>query len=146
MKQLKKIYEMLFFAVIMLLPRLAFADPAADGGTAAGGDADIWGTLADKAKTVGEGLADAGYIIAGLGLVVFSFMAIFNKIKWSTLAYIMTSVFVLSAMTFVIRSAQKDGNFDWIGGDGNLEYSQKYDITENGTPSTGGSQVDKTTK
>jgi len=145
MKQLKKIYEMLFFAVIMLLPRLAFAEGETGGG-AEGGDADIWGTLAEKAQTVGEGLADAGYMIAGLGLVVFSFMAIFNKIKWSTLAYIMTSVFVLSAMTFVIRSVQKDGDFDWIGGDGNLSYDRKYAITENGTPSTGGSQVNKTTK
>lgn len=145
MKYIKSIMKMLVFAAIMMLPRLAFAEGEGGGG-AEGGDADIWGTLADKAQTVGEGLADAGYMIAGLGLVVFSFMAIFNKIKWSTLAYIMTSVFVLSAMAFVIRSVQENGDFDWIGADGNLSYDQNYDITENGVPSTGGSSAEKTTK
>ena len=146
MKYIKSIMKMLFFAAIMMLPRLAFAEGDAGGSAEGGGDADIWGTLAGKAQTVGEGLADAGYIIAGLGLVVFSFMAIFNKIKWSTLAYIMTSVFVLSAMAFVIQSVQKKGDFDWIGADGNLSYDQKYDITENGVPSTGESTAEKTTK
>lgn len=72
------------------------------GAYAAGSD-DIFGKLADKAWTVGSGLRDAGFIIAGLALVVFSFMAIFNKISWKTLAYIMLSTFILTAMIAAIN-------------------------------------------
>lgn len=111
MKYANKILNMFLFMAVLLLPRLAFADPEAGGG-----DADIWGTLASKAGMVGGGLTSTGYIIAGLGLIVFSFMAIFNKIKWSTLAYIMMSTFVLSAMVFVIKMAQDGGDSSWIGG------------------------------
>ena len=113
--------KILFFGVFLvatlLVPDLAFAQEA-------GADSDIWTNLADKAKTVGSGLTHSGYIIAGLGLIVFSFMAIFNKIKWSTLAYIMMSTFLLSAMTLLIRSAQGDQGWGWIGGDGSVSYSE----------------------
>ncbi len=115
MKDIKRILNMFVFAAILLLPRLAFAE--GEGGE---GDADIWGTLATKAGIVGGGLTGVGYIIAGLGLIIFSFMAIFNKIKWSTLAYIMMSTFVLSAMVFVIKMMQDGGDSSWIGG---VDYS-----------------------
>lgn len=67
------------------------------------GNADpIFDNLADKAGTIGKGLRDSGFLIAGFGLIVFSFMAIFNKISWKMLAYIMFSTFVLSTMIGVI--------------------------------------------
>lgn len=87
----------LFFTVVMI--SVLFAGPAfADGG----GDA-IWGKLAGKAALIGNGLKQSGYAIAGLGLIFFSFMAIFNKISWKNLAYIMLSCFVLSVMFGLIN-------------------------------------------
>ena len=66
---------------------------------AAGGSADpIFQKLAEKAGVVGRGLRDTGFIIAGLGLIVFTFAAIFNKLSWKHLAYIMFSTFLLSVM------------------------------------------------
>ena len=64
--------------------------------------ADIFDSLASKAGVIGEGLQSSGFIIAGVGLIVFTFMAIFNKIQWKTLAYIMFSTALLSAMIAVI--------------------------------------------
>lgn len=66
-------------------------------------DDEIWTKLADKASLIGGGLQRSGFIIAGLGLIVFSFMAIFNKISWKNLAYIMVSCFVLTAMVALIN-------------------------------------------
>ncbi len=73
----------------------AFADPSS-------GDA-IWTKLADKASLIGGGLQQSGFLIGGIGLIFFSFMAIFNKISWKTLAYIMLSCFVLSAMVGLVN-------------------------------------------
>lgn len=70
----------------------------------AAGD-EIFDTLADIAGTIGGGLGGAGFMIAGFGLAVFSFMALFNKISWKTLAYIMMSTFILSVMTLIISEA-----------------------------------------
>lgn len=73
-------------------------------------DGDIFDSLASKAGTIGSGLKDTGYVIAALGLIAFSFMAIFNKISWKTLAYIMMSCFLLSAMTALINFVkERDG-------------------------------------
>ena len=62
----------------------------------------IFTALADRASNVGSGLRNVGIIIAGFGLVVFSFMAIFNKISWKTLAYIMMSTFILSVTGLIV--------------------------------------------
>ena len=89
--------SVLFFTVVLI--SVLFISPAfADGG----GDA-IWGKLAGKAALIGDGLRRSGYMIAGLGLIFFSFMAIFNKISWKNLAYIMLSCFVLSIMFGLIN-------------------------------------------
>ncbi|MBR3676721.1 MAG: TrbC/VirB2 family protein [Alphaproteobacteria bacterium] len=85
------------FLATLLIALFATSGAYADGG------GDIFGKLADKAWTVGAGLREAGFIIAGLGLIVFSFMAIFNKISWKTLAYIMMSTFILTATVAVIN-------------------------------------------
>lgn len=84
------------FTAVLLLGLFSATGAFADGG-------DIFGQLASKAEDVGLGLRDAGFIIAGLALIVFSFMAIFNKISWKTLAYIMMSTFILTAMVAVIN-------------------------------------------
>lgn len=118
----KYLFPILILSLFLLLPDAAWAQAtggtggAGTGGSGGTAGADIWTDLATKAGKVGGGLAGSGYIIAGLGLITFSFMAIFNKIKWSTLAYIMLSTFILSAMTWLVSSAQDGGSFAWIGG------------------------------
>lgn len=114
----KYLFPILILGLFLLLPDAVWAQATSGGTGGSGGTAgaDIWSDLAAKAGKVGGGLTSSGFIIAGLGLIVFSFMAIFNKIKWSTLAYIMLSTFVLSAMTWLVSSAQDGGSFAWIGG------------------------------
>ena len=72
--------------------------------------ADIFGELARRAEFIGGGLTSVGYVIAAIGLIVFTFMAIFNKLSWKTLAYIMMSCFFLSAMGAIITEVRKGGD------------------------------------
>ena len=96
------IFILLLFFVVFLSPSAAMADgPAAPA---------IFGKLAEKASVIGEGLRSAGYVIAGLGLIFFSFMAIFNKISWKTLAYIMMSCFFLTAIWGIISFVSEGGH------------------------------------
>ncbi len=64
---------------------------------AADATSDVFGRLGALGGNVGTGLARLGYLIAGLGLIAFTVAAIFNKISWKTLAYIMLSTFILTA-------------------------------------------------
>lgn len=92
----------------------AFAEPSS-------GD-KIWTVLAGKALLIGTGLRKTGYIIAGLGLIFFSALAIFNKISWKNLAYIMLSCFVLTCMIALINYFSTSGdpaaNYDSFTGNG----------------------------
>jgi len=99
------------------------------GASPAFADEEIWTKLANKASLIGGGLQRSGFIIAGLGLIVFSFMAIFNKISWKNLAYIMLSCFVLTAMVALINYFSQDpkGNpaanyTSFNGPDGNVTF------------------------
>jgi hypothetical protein len=78
--------------------------------------ADVFATLAAQAGAVGGRLRQTGYLIAGFGLVAVSLAAIFNKISWKALAYIMLSCFTLTCMTYVVTSFQKGGDTSWVGG------------------------------
>lgn len=88
----------------------------------------IWDKLASKASFVGGGLQKTGFVIAGIGLIFFSFMAIFNKISWKNLAYIMLSCFVLSAMVALINYFSSSGKVEvadynsFNGPDGNVTF------------------------
>lgn len=121
---MKKIGILCFLIAICCI---AFVSPAfAD---AASGDV-IWDKLAGKASTIGVGLQKSGYIIGGIGLIFFSFMAIFNKISWKNLAYIMLSCFVLSAMVALVNyfsaadpSSVSDSYSDFNGPDGNVSFT-----------------------
>jgi len=95
------------FAVLsILMPDFAFAAGNSGGGVSSAGE--VFDKLAGKAGTIGNGLRRAGFAIAGLGLIVFSFMAIFNKISWKNLAYIMASCFVLGSMALIIKYISDD--------------------------------------
>lgn len=76
----------------------------------------IFDQLGCRAGVIGRGLQSVGYIIAGFGLLVFSFAAIFGKVKWNVFATIMFSVFLLSMTFFVINTMTKGGNAGWIAG------------------------------
>ncbi len=100
----KVFYLLLLFVGIILTPNNAYAD--------------IWDSLSGKADEIGKGLSNVGYIIAGFGLIAFSVAAIFNKISWKTLAYIMISCFILGITTMVV--GEITGESEFIG---YLDYS-----------------------
>ena len=85
-------------------------------GSGSCGGGNIFQQLACRAGTIGSGLKTAGYMIAGFGLIVFSFAAIFGKVKWPLFATIMFSCFLLSATVFVVNMMTKNGDASWIGG------------------------------
>jgi hypothetical protein len=77
---------------------------------------NIFQQLACRAGRIGLGLRSVGYIIAGFGLLVFSFAALFGKVKWNVFATIMFSVFLLSMTFYVINTFARNGNSAWIAG------------------------------
>ena len=80
------------------------------------GSGNIFQQLACRAGVIGSGLKTVGYMIAGFGLIVFSFAAIFGKVKWPLFATIMFSCFLLSATVFVVNMMTDKGDSGWIGG------------------------------
>ncbi|MBO6289252.1 MAG: hypothetical protein J6N45_02885 [Alphaproteobacteria bacterium] len=78
------------------------------------GGGNIFQQLACRAGTIGSGLKTAGYMIAGFGLIVFAFAAIFGKVKWPLFATIAFSCFLLSITMAVINMMTKDGE-QWMG-------------------------------
>lgn len=112
---MKKYLAYSLFLAVFLFTNNAFAEPT---------DArEVFSKLATTAGELGMGLRNAGFLIAGFGLIVFSFMAIFNKISWKTLAYIMLSTFILSTMIGIIGYIKKDDGY----GNSNLSFSDIQD-------------------
>lgn len=119
----------LLAVVSFFFPELAEAATTGNSGTGTSGgtssgnvsSGDPWHQLGDTAQAIGWGLRKAGYIIAGLGLITVSFMAIFNKISWKSLWYIFLSCFTLTAMTVVINLMYngEDKSYEtWAGSGG----------------------------
>lgn len=99
------------------------------------GDGEIFDKLAIKAGIVGSGLRRSGFIIAGLGLVMFTFLAIFNKIQWKHLAYIMFSTALLSGMIAMMNFFREGGNTDEAGG--SLSFKTQGYTSDGGSNSKG---------
>lgn len=80
--------------------------------------ADVFEQLYNLGNSLGTGLAKSGYLIAGLGLIAFSVAAIFGKVSWKTLAYIMMSTFILTALIsgVIYKAMQVNGSFYELGG------------------------------
>lgn len=80
--------------------------------------ADVFEQLSNLGNSLGTGLAKSGYLIAGLGLIAFSVAAIFGKVSWKTLAYIMMSTFILTALIsgVIYKAMQVNGSFYELGG------------------------------
>ena len=99
----------------------------------AGAAGDIFDKLAMKAGVVGSGLRRSGFAIAGLGMIMFTFLAIFNKIQWKHLAYIMFSTAVLSGMIALITEIRTDtqGRVQGTANAGSLQFStQGYSMSD----------------
>ena len=121
---MKIMYGIKFSFLIFASMFISSAAQAAEAG-------EIFDQLAARAQNLGGGLRDVGYIIAAFGLIVFSFMAIFNKISWKNLAYIMMSCFVLSFMAMLINE---------IGGGSNQAPNLSFDTGKSGGKADNGSQ------
>ncbi len=74
------------------------AASAVASATVSAANADIFNILEKKIYNVLEDLRQLIYIIAGFGLVMFSVLAIFNKISYKHLGYIMIGLSLLSLM------------------------------------------------
>ncbi len=89
---MKKIVEflkagLLLLLLVALIPQVSYA---ADG--------DIFTILESKIYSTLMDLREIVYMIAGFGLVMFAVMAIFNKISYKHLSYIMIGLSLLSLM------------------------------------------------
>jgi len=97
---------------------VASADTSSKKG---GGGGSIFTTISSKMWKAVGGLRNIAYVIAGFGLVAFTFGAIFNKISWKHFGNIMISLFILSIMTPLI---------EWIaygeGAKNKLTFGYKY--------------------
>ena len=78
----------LAFLVIVLMPAVSYA--AANG--------DVFDTIQAKMISTVKDVRKIVYVIAGFGLVMFSVLAIFNKISFKHLSYIMISLIILALM------------------------------------------------
>ena len=122
---MRKICFLSFFVILFSVAWInpALAEPTED-------TVDIWKKLATIAGKLGSGLQTSGYLIAGIGLIFFSFMAIFNKISWKNLAYIMMSCLVLSVMVGIVNyfsSAEAEPEYDnsmFNHADSQMEFEQ----------------------
>lgn len=83
-----KKYNIFFFMVFVLF-FASISEAYAD---------DVFDKLKGLGDAMGTGLAKFGYMVAGLGLLAFSVAAIFNKVSWKTLAYIMMSTFIITLL------------------------------------------------
>ncbi len=109
----KLIYFSLCLLAVSLLPTLVYADTKV---VVENYQLGPFVMLAGYAGKIGCGLRKVGLIIAGLGLIVVTMGAIFGKVNWKTLSYIMLSCFILAAMAGVAGLATRGGE----GTDGNI--------------------------
>ena len=59
-------------------------------------EASIFGTFAGRATTFAKGFQNLAFCMAGFGIVMFTWMAIFGKINFKHLGYIFICLFLLS--------------------------------------------------
>lgn len=78
---------LLSLLVVVIMPSIAFA-----GG-------DVFDIIQAKMVSTVRDVRKIVYVVAGFGLVMFSVLAIFNKISFKHLAYIMISLSLLALMT-----------------------------------------------
>lgn len=87
MERANKILALLALGIVVFLPNAAFA---ADG--------DIFSIISNKMITTIQDVRKIVYVVAGFGLIMFAVLAVFNKISFKHLAYIMIGLSLLSVM------------------------------------------------
>ncbi|MDY4841544.1 MAG: TrbC/VirB2 family protein [Alphaproteobacteria bacterium] len=143
LKSLLKSNLFLFIAAIAffaICPQDAFA---ANG--------SVFEKVRDKAASSLKDIKLVVYILAGFGLIGFSFMAIFNKISWKWFANIAISLFLLSVMglfiddftgtskhstlldygNYLSGDGSVDGTGGSIGGGTTTDYEEKNPTNQN---------------
>ncbi len=119
---------LLSLLMVVVLPSMAFAD------------GDIFQIIQAKMVSTVRDVRKIVYVIAGFGLVMFSVLAIFNKISFKHLAYIMISLSLLALMTPFIN---------YFGGEleeNDLDYGSFINDTaaQGGSPSYNASACEQT--
>ena len=87
MEKINKMLALLLLGLVVFSPAVAFA---------AGGD--IFTIISNKMITTIQDVRKIVYVIAGFGLIMFAVLAVFNKISFKHLSYIMIGLSLLSVM------------------------------------------------
>ena len=138
MNKTNKILALLLPALFVCLPLEAFA---------AG---DIFTIISNKMVSTVLDVRKIVYVVAGFGLVMFSVLAIFNKISFKHLSYIMIGLFLLSVMMPFINyfsgANLRDSSYtydDFISGQDSSITGSNVEQTEDcdgGVPCPGGTE------
>jgi len=105
---MKKVFKILSISLCLaafccvMMPVAAFA---AD-------DQDLFTTIQGKLITTLQDLRQIVYVIAGFGLVMFAVLAVFNKISYKHLGYIMIGLSLLALMFPFIEYFSGDSDWD----------------------------------
>ncbi|MBO4285492.1 MAG: TrbC/VirB2 family protein [Alphaproteobacteria bacterium] len=105
---MKKVFKILSISLCLAafcyvaMPALAFA---AD-------DKDLFTTIQGKLITTLQDLRQIVYVIAGFGLMMFAVLAVFNKISYKHLGYIMIGLSLLALMFPFIEYFSGDSDWD----------------------------------
>lgn len=118
-----QVLGLLVLALVLLCPESAMAAKS-----------DIFSTIQAKMVSTVKDVRQLVYVVSGFGLVMFAVLAIFNKISWKHLGYIMISLTLLSLMTPFLNYFGADlkddvnyGNF-LAGGDASVVGSDVTDL------------------
>ena len=127
MGKINKMLALLLLGLIVFSPVSAFA---ASG--------DIFTIISNKMITTIQDVRKIVYIIAGFGLIMFAVLAVFNKISFKHLSYIMIGLSLLSVMMPFINyfsgANLEDSEYSYenfiAGGDASITGSDLGDLTE----------------
>ncbi len=118
-KTLNSLFHLLCLVVVLVL--FSTDCLAAEGGESGG---DVFGRMERLGLSLGRGMLKSGYLIAGLGLAACSVAAIFGKVNWTTLSYIMIAVFII-AIT-ISGALYNAAGYRGSLGPGNLSYGDNW--------------------
>ena len=127
MGKINKMLALLLLGLIVFSPAATFA---ASG--------DIFTIISNKMITTIQDVRKIVYVIAGFGLIMFAVLAVFNKISFKHLSYIMIGLSLLSVMMPFINyfsgANLEDSEYSYenfiAGGDASITGSDLGDLTE----------------
>ena len=117
-------------------PQLDYSTPN-NTSSASGSKASVFSTIAKRMWEIVRDLRKLAYILAGFGMIAFTFGAIFNKISWKHFGNIMISLFILSIMTPLIEyviygeNSNKKLQFGGVNADTIVTVGNHADLEQN---------------